>query len=522
MTTRTASVLYRGGRVFCPGFPTATALLVREGRVTWLGLDVDAPRADAVVELAGALVTPAFVDAHVHVTDTGLALSGVDLSGARRAADVLDAVAAAAAGLPASAVVFGHGWDESTWADPALPTADQLERAGGGRRVYLAQASMHGALCSTSLLAAAPGLAATPGYHPSGWVRADAHARVRAVALGSIPRQQRAELQRLALRHAASRGIAAVHECGGPGISDEEDFTGLLALSGDGLPEVYGYWGELEAAAKARELGAVGAGGDLCVDGALGARTASLSTPYADAGGHGQAYLTADQVRDHLLDCVAHGMQGGFHAIGDAAIDTVVRGVAAAAEKVGVERLRQGRHRVEHAELVGKELIARFVEYGIVASVQPAFDRLWGGVDRLYAKRLGPRRALEANPLGAMHTVGVALAFGSDSPVTPLDPWGTVRAAMSHANPRQRLSLRAAFAAHTRGGWRAVGRDAEGTLAPGAPATFAVWETPAGIVDGLPALVSADPAERGPHDPTPLPTCQLTVLRGTVIYRADR
>ncbi|PZM88715.1 MAG: amidohydrolase, partial [Actinobacteria bacterium] len=141
MTTRTASVLYRGGRVFCPGFPTATALLVREGRVTWLGLDVDAPRADAVVELAGALVTPAFVDAHVHVTDTGLALSGVDLSGARRAADVLDAAAAAAAGAPAPAVGFGPGWDGAPWADPALPAAHQLWRAGGGRPGYPRTAS---------------------------------------------------------------------------------------------------------------------------------------------------------------------------------------------------------------------------------------------------------------------------------------------------------------------------------------------------------------------------------------------
>ena len=72
----------------------------------------------------------------------------------------------------------------------------------------------------------------------------------------------------------------------------------------------------------------------------------------------------------------------------------------------------------------------------------------------------------------------MALAFGSDSPVTPLDPWGTVRAAVRHRNPAHRLSVRSAFAAHTRGGWRAVHRDGEGVLAPGAPATFAVWADP--------------------------------------------
>jgi hypothetical protein len=63
-----------------------------------------------------------------------------------------------------------------------------------------------------------------------------------------------------------------------------------------------------------------------------------------------------------------------------------------------------------------------------------------------------------------------------------------------------------------------VHRDGEGMLAPGAPATFAVWSVPAGVERGLPVLVSADPEARGPGDPTPLPVCRRTVLRGAVIY----
>ncbi len=99
----------------------------------------------------------------------------------------------------------------------------------------------------------------------------------------------------------------------------------------------------------------------------------------------------------------------------------------------------------------------------------------------MYARGWASQRSLAANPMGAMHGVGVALAFGSDSPVTPLDPWGSVRAAVAHHNPAQRMTVRAAFAAHTRGGWRAVPAcDGEGVLAPGAPATFAVWDTPGG------------------------------------------
>jgi predicted amidohydrolase YtcJ len=93
-----------------------------------------------------------------------------------------------------------------------------------------------------------------------------------------------------------------------------------------------------------------------------------------------------------------------------------------------------------------------------------------------------------------------------------------VRAAVSHFNPAQRMSVPAAFAAHTRGGWRAVHRDGDGVLALGAPATFAVWSAPAGVRRGLPVLVAEEAELRGPDDPTPLPVCRRTVLRGAVIY----
>ncbi|HEY7175817.1 MAG TPA: amidohydrolase family protein, partial [Micromonosporaceae bacterium] len=394
----------------------------------------------------------------------------------------------------------------------------ELDRAGGGRSTYLSQVSVHSAIVSSDLLALTP--AGTPGYDVTGWLRRDAHHVVRELAMGAISTAQRELAQRAALRRAASLGIAAVHECGGPGTSSEYDFQSVLALGREPtMPDVYGYWGELGGAERARALGASGAGGDLYADGALGSQTAHLREPYLDAPdprhvGHG--YLTAEQAGEHLIECTELAVQGGFHAIGDAAIGTVMAGFAIAVARLGLDRVRRARHRIEHAEILDKSLIAAFVEYGIVASVQPAFDRLWGGDDAMYAQRLGVERSLASNPLGSLAGVGVALAFGSDSPVTPLDPWGTVRAAMAHHNPAQRLSARTAFAAHTRGGWRAVHEDAEGRLAPGASATFAIWATPAGLVQGLPAL-TALPGGATP----PLPACRRTVLRGTTIFDSD-
>ncbi|WP_250003544.1 amidohydrolase [Actinoplanes sp. M2I2] len=499
-------VLYTHGRFYSAADPRATAMLVRDGRIAWLGDAADAPPAGRTVDLENGLVTPAFVDAHLHATDTGLAIDGLDLSAVRARDELLAAVERFAATRPAGGVVHGHGWDESTWADQTLPTAAELGRAAGGRPVYLSQASVHSALASPALLAAA-GLPVGQGL-----VKEEHHHAVRAIALNDLTPAQRTTAQRAALARAASLGIAAVHECGGPGTSSEADFTSVLALNGQGLPRVYGYWGELGGAVKAKELGAVGAAGDLYADGALGSTTASVRSPYT-GGGCGEAFLSAEQAADHLLDCVTVGVQGGFHAIGDAAIETVLEGFALAARSVGVDAVRAGHHRIEHVELIDKPMIARMVEFGVIASVQPVFDALWGGPDRMYAQRLGVERAMASNPIGAMHATGVQLAFGSDSPVTALDPWAVVVAAAAPRNPVYRMSVRAAFAASTRGGWRAAGVGDAGVLAPGQSATFAVWETPSGVREGLPALLpeldGAEPAR---------PVCRRTVLQGEMIH----
>ncbi|GIF22324.1 putative amidohydrolase YtcJ [Actinoplanes tereljensis] len=511
--THLPSVLYTNGRFYSAADPRATAMLVRDGNIAWLGDPGDAPSADRTVDLDQALVTPAFVDAHVHSTDSGLAFDGLDLSDVRSAGELLDRVAAFAATRPADGVVHGHGWDESTWAEQTPPSAAEIERAAGGRRTYLSQASVHSALVSASLLGAAEGVA---GFDASGWVREQAHHAVRAVALDALTPAQRTAAQRTFLSRAASMGIAAVHECAGPGTSSEEDLRSVLALGGQGLPRVYGYWGELGGAERARDLGAVGAAGDLYADGALGSRTAAVRHAYHDGDhGLGEAFVTAEQAAEHLLECMRVGVQGGFHAIGDAAIETILDGFALAAKQVGVDEVRAAGHRVEHVELIDKPMIARMVEFGVTASVQPVFDALWGGNNRMYAQRLGVERALASNPIGAMHATGVPLAFGSDSPVTALDPWAVVVAAAAPRNPVYRMTVRAAFAASSRGGWRAAGVDRAGVLVPGAQATFAVWETPGGVRDGLPALLAdidgVVPAR---------PVCRRTVVAGETIFEA--
>lgn len=524
------TVLLRGGEVHSPADPFATAMLVERGHIAWVGsegaADAVAGAADEVIDLDGALVTPAFTDAHVHTTATGLALTGLDLSDAPSLDAALILVRAFAAARPADRVLLGHGWDAARWPGGRPPTRAELDDATGGRPLYLSRIDVHSAVVTTALLDLVQGDTGRPDAPLTG----DAHHKVRAAALGAVTPAQRSDAQRAALARAASLGIGSVHECAGPEISSEDDFTGLLRLAAEEPgPRVVGYWAEQgeKGIEKARALGAIGAAGDLFVDGALGSHTACLHEPYSDGAGHtGTAYLDTAAVAAHVLACTEAGLQAGFHAIGDAAVTSVVEGVRAAAEKVGLGRVRAARHRVEHAEMLTPENIAAFAELGLTASVQPAFDALWGGEDGMYAQRLGADRARALNPFAALLKAGVPLALGSDSPVTPLDPWGTVRAAAFHRSPEHRISVRAAFTAHTRGGWRAVGRDDAGVLVPGAPADYAVWRAGALVVqapDDRVARWSTDPRSGTPGLPdltpgTDLPVCLRTVVGGRTVF----
>ncbi|MFI5803879.1 amidohydrolase [Streptomyces sp. NPDC051561] len=544
MTERTAptsptpsdrTVLLRGGEVHSPADPFATAMVVERGHVAWVGsegaADAFASGADEVLDLEGALVTPAFTDAHVHTTSTGLALTGLDLAGARTLPGALEMVRAHAAMRPAGEVLIGGGWDASRWPEQRHPTRAELDAAAGGRPLCLPRIDVHSAVVSTALLDLVPGITGLDGYHPDEPLTAAAHHAVRAAAHGAISPAQRTAAQRAALARAASLGIGSVHECAGPEISSEDDFLGLLELAADEPgPRVFGYWAELVANAKdaqrIRELGALGAAGDLFVDGSLGSHTACLHQPFADAPHTGTAHLDAAAVAAHVAACTEEGLQAGFHAIGDAALTTVVEGVRAAAEQVGLARVRAARHRVEHVEMLTPEALAAFADLGLTASVQPAFDAAWGGAEGMYAQRLGAERARTLNPYAAMLKAGIPLALGSDSPVTPLDPWGTVRAAAYHRTPEHRVSVRAAFTAHTRGGWRAVGRDDAGTLVPGAPADYAIWQTGELLVqapDDRVARWSTDPRSGTPGLPdlspgAQLPVCLRTVVAGRTVH----
>ncbi len=410
-----------GGGAFGPRHDLA--VLVHEGRIAAVAPAAAAGSlgADRVVDLGDVTLLPGFVDAHVHLTATGLGVHGANLRGARSAAQLLERVAAAAE-RSAGGLVWGDGYDETTFPSPGLPTPAALDAAAGGRPVYLSRVDGHQGLATLQVLAEAGALAAVgcdrgPDGAPTGVVRDDANHRARRHAIGQLSNATLVAAQDQALALAARRGVVCVHEMGGPDISSRRDFELLIGRL-DTLPlQVVGYWGAFDL--------------DYVLD------------------------------RKQALRCARRAVR-----------------------VVGHTAFAACRHRIEHVELLGSDGADRMAELGLAAGVQPAFDAAWGGPNGMYERRLGSRRAKSMNPFADLWRRGVPMGGSSDSNVTPLNPWHGVAAAVHHHRAPQRLGLPVALELFTLGG-RVLARQERttGRIQPGQRADLTAFPGDALAID---------------------------------------
>lgn len=487
----------------------ARAVLVRGRRVMWVGDDPDAaPPHGSRIELPGCVIGPGFVDAHVHLTPTGITLAGLDLHGVSSREELLDAVRTYAEQHPGE-VIWGHGWDGHDIHGP-LPSADDLSRVAGDRAVYLSRVDAHSCLVDRHTLTAAP-LARVQGIEldaegmPTGVLRLEANKVARRWSVGAMSPGELERARRAVASHAAALGITSVHEMSGPDMMGVEDFD--VWRTGSWPVEVVPYWGGLDVAFVAeRELGQIG--GDLLLDGSLGSHTAALEDPYADKATSGRLEFDDGTLTEIFHEATDAGLQVAVHAIGDAAIRQAVRCWQAVERSLpdyeggAVRRLH---HRLEHCEVVPPDLYDDIAALGLVVSAQPAFEARWGGPGGLYETRLGPERAAWTNPLRALADRGIGLALGSDTNVTPLDPWGAVHAAQRRRRGEHALTRLEAVSAHTVGGRHAAGQQHYvGVVRAGMRADLSVWADDPFAAD--------DP--RGA-------TCVLTLLRGRVTHGTE-
>jgi predicted amidohydrolase YtcJ len=500
------TIFYNGliytGEGFAEDHPHAVeAMAIGGGKVLAVGSD------RAILHLAGPSTTfvnldtehtstyifPGFNDAHTHLASAGETKLHLDLTGAGSLDEMLTMTAAYAGSLPPGHWIVGGNWDHTLWAQPVLPTRQDMDKVTGDHPAFLDRIDGHIAIANSAALKAAgiTGKTRPPeggaidldaNGEPTGILRESAQGLVEKVIPSPTPEERR-KGDLFAINDALSHGITSVQD-----FSDWADFLVFEEMEKEGtlhlrISEWLPFKAPLDDLLKMRahhdQNDPMLHTGMLkgFMDGSLGSRTAAMKAPYADdPGNRGLPQYDQTELNRMTVERAKAGFQIGFHAIGDRAAAMALE----AFSQPGVSRT--ARNRIEHAQVVDPADIPRFKELGVIASMQPNHlltDMNWA------ESRLGAQRAAYSYAWRAFLKAGVPLAFGTDYPVEPVTPFRGLYAAVTRMNvegsktyyPANLISRGQALAAYTQGSaYAEFEEDSKGMLVPGYDADFVLLD----------------------------------------------
>ena len=445
------------------GFGWVEAIGIRDGRVAFAGSEIDLEtRADPFTQRIrlepGQIAIPGLTDAHLHLAQAAMAARQVDLSVSRTLDDGLARIRAVHEVLAPDLWLEGHGWDSDRWG--GWPTADDLERVAPGRRVAL-WAHDHHALWSSHAALAMGGFGPddpaggvvrrTAGGEPEG-VLLEAATRLVTIHVPPPTSDVLADAIIAVGRELVALGVVACHDPGGvapdPDLSFSYPVYAQLADAGQLPVRVHASMRD-DAVAAAIDRGyrsgaALGddqgsrarVGWQKCfADGSLGSRTAALlediqaepDRPLAPELRRGVWMTDPDGLAERVSRATAGGITTQIHAIGDAAVRAALTILAPGA------RQQPLMPRVEHVQMLHPDDRPRFVAAGIAASVQPVHL----GSDAAQARALwGDRAEAEGYTWRSIAETGAVMAFGTDAPVEPFDPWPGLALAVRREDAR--------------------------------------------------------------------------------------
>lgn len=475
------------------------SIAVLNGRIVARGNDADTKPLigpnTRVVDAGGKTIIPGFNDAHVHFMETGQQLSSVDLRDAQTPEEFVRRIRDFAAKLPKGRWILGGKWDHENWKPNDLPTAALIDAATPNNPVFIDRLDGHMALAnSLAMRLAAVGkdtkdvegglIVRDKAGNPTGVFKDSAMSYIYKV-IPDPSREEKLEYARAATEYAASLGITSVTD-----VSAGTDVGVYQELLRSGKLKTRVYACSTLADYKRWErTGIHYAFGDAMLrvgclkgyaDGSLGSTTAWLFEPYLDdPKSSGLASDEIPKMQETVSAADKAGLQINIHAIGDRANATVLDVFEKTAKANGP---RDRRFRIEHAQHLRQEDIKRFGSLKVVASMQP-FHIIDDG--RWAWKRLDEKRLKGTYAFRSLLDAGAVLAFGSDSPVAPLNPlfgvYGAVtRRTLDDKNPNgwlpeQKISVDETVRAFTWGSaYGEFQENVKGTLEIGKAADFVV------------------------------------------------
>ncbi|MDQ3221486.1 MAG: amidohydrolase [Acidobacteriota bacterium] len=448
-----------------------------------------------VIDAKGKLVIPGFNDAHVHFLEGGFQLSAVDLRDAKTPQAFVERIKNFAAKLPKGRWILGGKWDHENWTPNNLPTAAMIDAVTPDNPVFIDRLDGHMALANSLALNLAKvdkntkdvdggEIVRDAAGNPTGVLKDSAMGYVAKV-IPDFSFEQKLEAATAATEYAASVGVTSVQDMSaGTDIGVYQE----LMRQGKLKTRIYGC-SPLSDFARWEKTGVRYAFGDAMLrvgclkgysDGSLGSTTAWFFEPYRDApNSTGLASDEIPKMPEMIVSADKAGLQIMIHAIGDRANATVLDNFAKAEQRNGS---RDRRFRIEHAQHLRQDDIKRFGGQKVVASMQP-FHIIDDG--RWAWKRLDEKRLKGTYAFRSLLDSGAVLAFGSDSPVAPLNPLLGVYAAVTRRTlddknpngwiPEQKISVEETVRAFTHGSAYAEFQDnMKGTIEAGKLADFVI------------------------------------------------
>ncbi len=477
----------------------ARSVAVLNGRIVAVGSEADTKpligSKTRVIDAKGRTIIPGFNDAHVHFLETGQQLSSVDLRDAKTPEEFVKRIRDFAAKLPKGRWILGGKWDHENWKPNNLPTAAMIDAATPDNPVFIDRLDGHMALANTLAMKLA-GVTKDTKEVDGGLIVRDANGVPAGVfkdaAMSYIYRvipepsfDEKLEAAQAATDHAASLGVTSVTD-----VSAGTDIGVYQELMRQGKlkTRIYGC-STLGDYKRWERTGVRAAFGDAMLrvgclkgyaDGSLGSTTAWLFEPYLDdPKTTGLASDEIPKTPELVLGADKAGLQVNIHAIGDKANATILDIYEKTAAANGQ---RDRRFRIEHSQHLRQEDIPRFGKLKVVASMQP-FHIIDDG--RWAWKRLDEKRLKGTYAFRTLLDTGAVLAFGSDSPVAPLNPLFGVYAAVTRRTlddknpngwiPEQKISVDETVRAFTWGSaYGEFQENVKGTLELGKVADFVV------------------------------------------------
>jgi len=435
------------------------------------------------------LVTPGFMDGHLHFLDGGFQLASVDLRPANAKNEFVERVAAFASERKPGEWIVGGDWDHERWPGTPLPHRSWIDSVTPDNPVLLYRLDGHMALANSAALRLAgidrntrdiPGgvIVRDPTGEPTGVLKDGAMGPVQAVIPPPTEAQRDAALKR-ALEYAAARGVTAFAHVSVP-LSELGAY--LRAKKAGTLTARAALYFPIQRWREVADLVAkIGHGDDWVwiggvkgyMDGSLGSTTALFYQPYQDDPSTSGVLTTPeDSMRAWIGGADSAGLQVVVHAIGERANGLLLAIYDSVAQAHGK---RDRRFRVEHAQHLRREDIPRFAQLGVIASMQP-YHAIDDG--RWAEKRIGPERIKTTYAFRSLLDRGAVLAFGSDWTVAPIEPLLGIYAAVTRRTldgknpdgwvPQEKISVEEALRAYTTGNAYGVfAEDRRGKLAPG-------------------------------------------------------